>query len=84
MHTEPVAHQPVVNEVVTTLRPLAEAKGRTFELSMPARDVTARADRRALSQIHLNLTNNAIKPRKRGLVDVESCLQRKDGVWRPS
>ena len=51
----------MLNEVVTTLRPLAEAKGLTFELSMPAQDVMVRTDRRALSQILLNLTNNAIK-----------------------
>jgi protein-histidine pros-kinase len=68
---EPVACQRVLNEVVTTLRPLAEAKGLTFELSMPAQDVIARTDRRAFSQVLLNLTNNAIKFTERGLVRLE-------------
>lgn len=69
--TEPVACQRVLSEVVTTLRPLAEAKGLTFALSMPAQDVVAHTDRRALSQILLNLTNNAIKFTERGLVRLE-------------
>jgi protein-histidine pros-kinase len=69
--TEAVACQLVVNEVVTSLRPLAEAKGLTFELSMPAQDVMVRTDRRAFSQIMLNLTNNAIKFTETGLVRLE-------------
>jgi signal transduction histidine kinase len=69
--TEAVACQRVVNEVMTTLRPLAEAKGLIFELSMPAQDVMVQTDRRALSQILLNLTNNAIKFAESGLVRLE-------------
>lgn len=68
---ESVACQRVVNEVVATLRPLAEAKGLTFELSVPAQDVMVRTDRRALSQILLNLTNNAIKFTDTGIVRLE-------------
>jgi PAS domain S-box-containing protein len=71
LNTEPVACQGVLSEVVTTLRPLAEAKGLTLELSMPAQDVLARTDRRALSQILLNLANNAIKFTESGLVRLE-------------
>ena len=69
--TESVACQGVVNEVVTTLRPLAEAKGLIFEVSMPAQDVMAQTDRRALSQILINLTNNAIKFTETGMVRLE-------------
>jgi signal transduction histidine kinase len=69
--TESVACQRIVNEVVATLRPLAEAKGLTFELNMPAQDVMVRTDRRALSQILINLTNNAIKFTEAGLVRLE-------------
>jgi PAS domain S-box-containing protein len=69
--TESVACQGVVNEVVTTLRPLAEGKGLIFEVSMPAQDVMVQTDRRALSQILINLTNNAIKFTDTGLVRLE-------------
>jgi protein-histidine pros-kinase len=69
--TESVACQGMVNEVVTTLRPLAEAKGLIFEVSMPAQDVMVQTDRRALSQILINLTNNAIKFTETGVVRLE-------------
>jgi PAS domain S-box-containing protein len=68
---EPVACQRVLDEVVTTLRPSAEAKGLIFELSAPADDVIVRTDRRALRQILLNLTNNAIKFTDAGRVRLE-------------
>jgi protein-histidine pros-kinase len=68
---ESIACQRVANEVMTTLRPLAEAKGLTFELSMPAQDVMVKTDRRALNQILLNLTNNAIKFTAMGIVRLE-------------
>jgi PAS domain S-box-containing protein len=71
IETESIACQQVVNEVVTTLRPLAAAKGLTFELSMPGRDLMVTTDRRALSQILLNLTNNAIKFTESGIVRLE-------------
>jgi PAS domain S-box-containing protein len=61
LHTEPVAFRGVVQEVATALRPLAEAKGLRFETSTPPDEMVVRADRRALSQILLNLVNNAIK-----------------------
>ena len=59
---EPVDCLSVVEEVVQSLQPLAQAKGlaalrvETFE-----GPVTAMADRRALGQILINLVNNAIK-----------------------
>jgi PAS domain S-box-containing protein len=77
--TESVACQGVVNEVVTTLRPLAEAKGLIFEVSMPAQDVMVQTDRRALSQILINLTNNAIKFTETGLVRLEVAKPGVDG-----
>src|SRR5439155_1893161 len=60
LHFEPVVLQSVVEEVVASLRPVAEAKGLAFEVALPPEDVVLDTDRRALSQIIINLTNNAI------------------------
>jgi protein-histidine pros-kinase len=61
VNLEHVHAQAVLEDVATTLRQLAEDKGLEFELLMPAEPVYVKADRRALSQILLNLANNAIK-----------------------
>lgn len=71
LHLEPVLCQSVLHEVTLALRPLAEAKGLAFEVKGPATDVMVQADRRALSQILLNLTNNAIKFTEQGQVSLE-------------
>jgi protein-histidine pros-kinase len=63
--------QDVIHEVWTTLQPAAEKKGLALTVQMPAADITARADRRALSQILINLTNNAIKFTERGEIRIE-------------
>jgi PAS domain S-box-containing protein len=67
---EPVICQKVLEEVATTLRPLAEAKKLGFQVSMPSEDVILQTDRRALSQILLNLANNAIKFTDEGGVNI--------------
>ena len=69
--TESVSCQGVLNEVVATLRPLAEGKGLKLHVTMPHEDVKAQTDRRALSQIVINLTNNAIKFTESGGVRLE-------------
>ena len=51
----------IIREVATALRPLAENKGLQFRLELPADEVIVKTDRRALGQIIINLTNNAIK-----------------------
>lgn len=71
LDTEPVPCDVVLTEVVSTLRPQAEAKGLTLTLDAGRADLIARTDRRALSQILLNLTNNAIKFTDRGSVRLE-------------
>jgi protein-histidine pros-kinase len=60
----------VVEEVIASLRPQAEAKGLRLDLSGPADGLSLRTDRRALSQIILNLANNAIKFTEAGGVSV--------------
>lgn len=61
----------VLEEVATTLRPFAETKGLQFEVIVPTADIFLQTDRRALSQILINLTNNAIKFTETGSIHVE-------------
>ena len=75
---EPVLLQSVVDDVTTALRPQAEAKGLRVEVTMPESDVVVMTDRRALSQILLNLTNNAIKFTEQGSIGL--ALVKRDAV----
>lgn len=68
---EAVAVQGVLEEIANTLRPMAEAKGLQFETQIDYQDVILYTDRRALSQIIINLINNAIKFTERGSVRLE-------------
>jgi len=61
IHLQPVACQSVLDEVVAALRPAAEARGLSLEAAVNPPGLSARADRRSLTQILLNLTGNAIK-----------------------
>lgn len=58
---EAVKVQEVLSEVYGSLRPVAEQKGLALHLEAPAEAWVVEADRRALSQILLNLVGNAIK-----------------------
>jgi PAS domain S-box-containing protein len=78
VRTEIVVCQRVLTDVVTALRPLAELKGLALELVTPATDVLARTDERALHQILINLTNNAIKFTAQGHVRVELAIPASD------
>jgi len=68
---EPVTCQTVIEEVSTTLRTLAEAKHLQFEIALPDHEVSVRTDRRSLTQILINLANNAIKFTEKGSVRLE-------------
>ncbi|MBI1878165.1 MAG: PAS domain S-box protein, partial [Chloroflexi bacterium] len=68
LNFEPVLCQGVLEKVAATLGPLAETKGLAFEVETPQPELVLRTDQRALSQIIINLTNNAIKFTERGTV----------------
>jgi len=68
MAIAPVPCQPLITEVVTTLRPAAEGKGLRLDAVMPVEEWVVPTDRRSLQQIVINLTNNAIKFTDHGAV----------------
>jgi protein-histidine pros-kinase len=70
----------VVSEVAETLRPFSESKRLEFAVALPAERLVAETDRRALSQITINLMNNAIKYTEAGRVGVS--LRRASGADR--
>ncbi len=74
---EPVGCRAVVEQVAQTLRPLAEGKGLAFTVTLPEEDAVIQTDRRALSQILINLANNAIKFTEAGTVGI--ALYQHDG-----
>lgn len=60
----------VVDEVCATLEPEARRKGLGFEVQIPARPLPLSTDRRAFSQILLNLLGNALKFTAEGMVSL--------------
>jgi signal transduction histidine kinase len=75
LELETVQCQGVVKDVVDTLRPLAVQKNLTLEMDLADPTIVLETDRRALTQILLNLGNNAIKFTESGTVRV-SLVQR--------
>ena len=61
----------VVEEVAATLGPEAQRKGLAFVVSMPEHAVLVRTDRRAFTQVVINLVGNAIKFTGEGRVLVQ-------------
>jgi signal transduction histidine kinase len=68
LELETVQCQEVVRDVVDTLRPLALQKNLALEMELVAPAIVLETDRRALTQILLNLGNNAIKFTETGTV----------------
>jgi signal transduction histidine kinase len=61
---------------------LAETNGLILDVPMPAGDLVIQSDRRALSQILLNLANNALKFTEQGSVRLELSQQAENGQLR--
>jgi PAS domain S-box-containing protein len=75
-----VAVAEVMREVCASLQPAAEKKGLTLGLQLSAGDLVARTDRRSLSQILINLLNNAIKFTEQGEVRLEAACAESAGT----
>lgn len=61
LHIEPIDCAELLDDVVVGLRPLAEEKHIALGVEACEEPVIVHSDRRALKQILINLTNNAIK-----------------------
>ena len=73
---EKVVLQAVIREVFDTLQPLAAQKKLEFKMSLPKADIKIQTDRRALSQMLINLLNNAIKFTEAGHVSLQLTRRR--------
>jgi PAS domain S-box-containing protein len=61
LHIEPIDGMGLLEDLVVGLRPLADDKEIGLEVEPATQPITVHSDRRALKQILINLTNNAIK-----------------------
>jgi two-component system, sensor histidine kinase and response regulator len=71
LHPEVFDCHALMDEVAVGLRPLAQEKGLNLEVAPALAAIELFCDRRAVSQILINLTNNAIKFTDRGSVRLE-------------
>ncbi|MFZ4873754.1 hybrid sensor histidine kinase/response regulator [Janthinobacterium sp. Mn2066] len=76
---EAVTCQELITEVAETLRPLAQQKGLALEVDVGEQPIVIDTDRRALTQILINLLNNAIKFTEQGSVRISLAQREEDG-----
>jgi PAS domain S-box-containing protein len=80
INIEPIDCHAVVDEVAASLRPHADDKGLALSVTLPEEPLVVHTDRRMLSQILINLANNAIKFTDRG--GVRLAVSRRNGDGR--
>ena len=68
LNPEPVDCHALLREIAASFQPLAQGKGLALRLELPDDPLELITDRRALSQIMINLTGNAIKFTETGQV----------------
>jgi protein-histidine pros-kinase len=78
---EPVNCNLLIDEVATTLRPLADKKGLNFEVRGLDADLTLVTDQRSLKQILINLISNGIKFTAEGCVNLVIMSSSASGEW---
>ena len=76
---EAVTCQELITEVAETLRPLAQQKSLALEVDVGEQPIVIDTDRRALTQILINLLNNAIKFTEQGSVRISLAQREEDG-----
>ena len=79
---QPTSCAEVIDELTAALRPLAVQKGLAFEVRLPDPPLVVETDRRAMSQILINLVGNAIKYTERGRVTVQCAVT--NALGRPT
>jgi len=65
-----VVAQTIVENVVESQRHIAQTKGLDLRVSMPVDEILAHTDPRAVGQVLLNLTSNAIKFTESGAIEI--------------
>jgi len=68
---EKVDCRKIIKDAVATISPLAESKNIELNVKIPRKDVMINTDKRALIQIIINLTSNAIKYTDKGEIKIE-------------
>ncbi|MBZ2209256.1 hybrid sensor histidine kinase/response regulator [Massilia soli] len=76
---ERVHCQNLLSETADSLRPLASQKGLALVLDLPETPLVIASDRRALTQIVINLVNNAIKFTEQGTIRLALSQRAGDG-----